>query len=350
MSSAKESGSTSLHDEISRIMRDPTLTQSEKSARIQQAMTKNWDAHQAAEEEAESTKLESEKMTPAEITRSVLEHPSYHDPEQKVLGCKHYARDCLIRAKCCGLVFPCRLCHDEHVHNHKIDRYSTEEIVCGRCGTLQPVSNVCISEQCKGKPFGKWYCPICKFWENSDRDIYHCPKCNVCRVGKGLGIDRMHCDTCGCCYDIITFRSHKCIPNKLGTPCPVCQCDMLYSREPSLFMNCGHCMHVSCCRRLVESGNVKCPLCGRSMVDQRFIASIYDRIKAENPMPEEFANTEAEIFCNDCQATSRVPFSFIAHQCPRCLSYNTARQRIFNMPDKETLESLYARERERHDH
>lgn len=343
----EEGKDPSLRDEIAKVMHNTGLTQAEKSAKIQQLMTQKWTARQVEEVKAESTQLESEKMTPEEITRMVLEHPSYNDPERKILGCKHYARDCLVRAKCCGLVFPCRLCHDEHVKGHKIDRYATEEIVCGRCGTLQPVSNACISEQCNGKPFGKWYCAECRFWENSNRDIYHCPKCNVCRVGKGLGIDRMHCDTCGCCYSIDAFRTHKCMPNKLGAPCSVCQNDMLYSREPAIFMQCGHCIHVSCCRKLIESGNIKCPLCSRSIIDQRYMASIVDRMKAENPTPEEFAHTEAEIFCNDCHATSRIPFNFVALQCPHCLSYNTARQRLFNFPDEKALEALRARENEK---
>jgi hypothetical protein len=37
--------------------------------------------------------------------------------------CQHYVCECVIIPACCGVPFQCRLCHDEHVTDHKIDRY-----------------------------------------------------------------------------------------------------------------------------------------------------------------------------------------------------------------------------------
>lgn len=58
--------------------------------------------------------------------------------EQAVLGCPHYRRACKIRAPCCQKLFTCRLCHD-HASDHTMDRGEVAEMLCMRCGTLQPV-------------------------------------------------------------------------------------------------------------------------------------------------------------------------------------------------------------------
>lgn len=55
-----------------------------------------------------------------------------------VLGCPHYSRACKIRAPCCQRLFTCRLCHDQ-ASDHKMDRENVKEMLCMRCGTLQPV-------------------------------------------------------------------------------------------------------------------------------------------------------------------------------------------------------------------
>ncbi|KAL0243029.1 hypothetical protein GEMRC1_005592 [Eukaryota sp. GEM-RC1] len=91
---------------------------------------------------------------------------SFHNEENNVLGCKHYARDCQIKASCCQTYFPCRLCHDEEVLEHKIDRFATSEIKCMLCKTEQPVSNQCISPDCPAHEngFAKYYCSVCKFF------------------------------------------------------------------------------------------------------------------------------------------------------------------------------------------
>jgi DNA-directed RNA polymerase subunit RPC12/RpoP len=35
------------------------------------------------------------------------------------------------------------------------------------------------------QPLGAYYCEICRLFENdTTKEIYHCPYCNVCRLGK----------------------------------------------------------------------------------------------------------------------------------------------------------------------
>ena len=58
--------------------------------------------------------------------------------EQVVLGCPHYRRACKMRAPCCQRLFTCRLCHDQAM-DHTVDREEVKEMLCMRCGTLQPM-------------------------------------------------------------------------------------------------------------------------------------------------------------------------------------------------------------------
>lgn len=64
--------------------------------------------------------------------------PGGGEGEQAVLGCPHYRRACKIRSPCCQKLFTCRLCHD-HASDHTMDRQEVTEMLCMRCGTLQPV-------------------------------------------------------------------------------------------------------------------------------------------------------------------------------------------------------------------
>lgn len=344
---SEEDQQAQLKKKIGEIMRDPTIPQAEKSRRIQHLMS-----HGLVEEQDRLEKEQAQgalNKTAEDIKADVLGNPSYNDPEKKIFGCKHYARDCRIRAKCCGQVFPCRLCHDEQVQGHKIDRYATEEIVCARCGTLQPVSNACISEECKGKPFARLYCGQCKLWDNSPtKNIFHCPKCKICRVGKGLGIDVEHCDICGCCYNKDFFPNHPCKANKLNEVCPVCHEDLFGSTNAVTFTKCGHPIHGRCLNRLQASLNIQCPVCKKSIMDIDDLEAQMDFIVASNPMPKVFEKTKAEIFCNDCNKKAVVQINFVSHKCPHCRSYNTSKLSVIDMPTEKEIEEYEQSMRKRH--
>ena len=68
---------------------------------------------------------------------------SYQDVEKKILGCKHYRRECKLIPKCCGdEQFTCRFCHDEffvgsETNEHIMDRHATERVQCMKCGVNQ---------------------------------------------------------------------------------------------------------------------------------------------------------------------------------------------------------------------
>lgn len=78
-----------------------------------------------------------------------------------------------------------------------------------------------------------------------DRQIYHCPYCNLCRLGKGLGIDYFHCMKCNACMSNSLFI-HVCREKCLEDNCPICNEYIFTSNSPVKQLPCGHLMHSSC--------------------------------------------------------------------------------------------------------
>lgn len=215
--------------------------------------------------------------------------------------CGHYQRNCSIVSPCCGLVFGCRICHDdfpelpppfllkresdgdgsatsmeedskmpaqsgsssvsngastqlsstyvrstslpvnfedEETH-HNIDRFAIAEVICRECYTRQSSkTNKCINCHVQ---FGAYHCNICNLWMSDTEDPYHCHKCGFCRVGGRENF--RHCDDCGMCIDAFLFDDHNCKSGKYMSNCPVCQEDLFSSRMASHEMPCGHAIH-----------------------------------------------------------------------------------------------------------
>jgi uncharacterized CHY-type Zn-finger protein len=63
-------------------------------------------------------------------------------------GCRHYKRNCVLKAECCERFYSCRFCHDEASDHGDMDRFATKEVSCTKCGTEQPVSNKCVNGEC----------------------------------------------------------------------------------------------------------------------------------------------------------------------------------------------------------
>ncbi|MBA0718294.1 hypothetical protein Golax_006049, partial [Gossypium laxum] len=60
------------------------------------------------------------------------QHPSYRDPLELALGCKHYKRNCKLFAPCCNQLYTCIHCHND-VADHKLDREKSFEDNCPIC-------------------------------------------------------------------------------------------------------------------------------------------------------------------------------------------------------------------------
>lgn len=78
-----------------------------------------------------------------------------------------------------------------------------------------------------------------------NREIYHCPYCNLCRVGKGLGIDYFHCMNCNACMSR-SLSVHICREKWMEDNCPICHEFIFTSSSPVKALPCGHLMHSAC--------------------------------------------------------------------------------------------------------
>jgi hypothetical protein len=225
---------------VREIVAHPTMTDSEKNARRQALFADKYNRSRNAEAEIVRDRVVAQAKDTS--------YSSVIDPNtgQPLLGCKHYARNCKIQAKCCGLWCVCRLCHDAQdiALSHAINRKETERVMCMFCFEEQPVSNQCTS--CEAT-FARYFCSVCVFYDNSpDKDVYHCDDCGICRVGKGLGKDNFHCEKCNACVSMESRDNHKCIAKSLDANCPICSVYLFTSTDPVVFMRCGHTMHSHC--------------------------------------------------------------------------------------------------------
>ncbi|KAF7834606.1 zinc finger protein BRUTUS-like isoform X1 [Senna tora] len=281
-----------LESEIRKVYRDSTLDPRRKAYLVQNLMTSRWIASQQKLPKA----VPGESSNGEEVEgRS----PSFRDPERKEFGCEHYKRNCKLRTACCGKLFTCRFCHD-NVSDHSMDRKATMEMMCMQCLNIQAVGPICMTPSCNGLSMAKYYCNICKFFDD-ERNVYHCPFCNLCRVGRGLGIDYFHCMKCNCCLGIKS-ASHKCLEKGLEMNCPIC-CDFLFTSSATVrALPCGHYMH-SACFQAYTCSHYTCPICSKSLGDMAVYFGMLDALLAAEELPEEyrdryqFLDWKCRIFC-----------------------------------------------------
>ncbi|CAI9113543.1 OLC1v1014162C2 [Oldenlandia corymbosa var. corymbosa] len=244
---------TELESEIRKVHRDSTLDPRRKAYLIQNLMTSRWIASQQKSQAFRGENSASEETFGLS--------PSFRDSDKQIFGCEHYKRNCKLRAACCGKLVTCRFCHDE-VSDHSMERKSTVEMMCMLCLKIQPIGPVCSTPSCNGFSMAKYYCNICKFFDD-ERDVYHCPYCNLCRLGKGLGVDFYHCMKCNCCLSM-KLEEHKCLEKALETNCPIC-CEFLFTSSATVRgLPCGHYIH-SACFQAYACSNYVCPICSKSM-------------------------------------------------------------------------------------
>ncbi|KAL8859498.1 MAG: hypothetical protein Q9178_003897 [Gyalolechia marmorata] len=253
--------------------------------------------------------------------------------EFRVLGCPHYRRNIKLQCSSCYRWYTCRFCHDE-VENHLLNRRETRNMLCMFCGCAQPASKECI--QC-GERSARYYCSVCKFWDDDPaKQIYHCNDCGICRIGQGLGKDFFHCKTCCACLSIRTLENHRCIERSTDCDCPICGEYMFTSPQAVIFMKCGHSIHLQCYYEHAKR-SYRCPICSKSMANMEPQFRQLERSIESQPMPPEFQNNKALVYCNDCNAKSSVKYHWLGLKCGVCDSYNTAQLQIIRGADPRSI-------------
>ncbi|KAK8537558.1 hypothetical protein V6N12_043716 [Hibiscus sabdariffa] len=300
-----------LEAAIRRVSSDTSLDPKRKSYVMQNLLMSRW--------------ILKQRMSNMEINKSNNgdgipgQHPSYRDPLELALGCKHYKRNCKLFAPCCNQLHTCIHCHNE-VADHKLDRKSVTKMMCMKCLVIQSIALTCSTVSCHNLSMGKYYCKICKLFDD-ERQIYHCPYCNLCRVGKGLGVDYFHCMNCNACMSR-SLSVHTCREKSFEDNCPICHEDFFSSTAPVKALPCGHMMH-SACFQDYTCMHYTCPICSKSLGDMQVYFKMLDAFLAEEKIPDDYHDRTQVILCNDCEKKGTAPFHWKYHKCSNCGSYNT---------------------------
>ncbi|KAL1812482.1 hypothetical protein ACET3Z_022547 [Daucus carota] len=291
------------------VTRDPDLNLQKKSYIIQCLLTSRWIA---AQKKLQAETEPTEEKVPGQ-------HPSYRDPQKQTYGCKHYKRNCKLVSSCCDTLYTCIKCHDE-VADHSMDRKRTTKMMCMRCLIIQTIGPTCSTPSCNKLSMASYYCKICKLFDD-ERQIFHCPYCNLCRLGKGLGIDFFHCMVCNACMHP-SLTVHICRVKCFEDFCPICHEFIFTSSAPIKSLRCGHLMH-SACFRAYTCSHYTCPICSKSLGDMKMYFEMLDACLADEKIQEEHAGQTQAILCNDCEKRGSASFHWFYHKCPHCGSYNT---------------------------
>jgi len=296
-------------------MSDQSLSSQERAIQIQMLMNSNNNVGQ-------NTHTADDKNSSSESQKA----PTYfmvNNQETEILGCKHYKKNCKVKAPCCQKFFTCRRCHDEAVMDHKINRYEIETMMCMICFTTQEVSQTCTN--CH-KVMAQYYCNTCKFFDDdADKCIWHCDKCGLCRVGAKENF--YHCDTCHMCVSASTKGHTRHIERAFEANCPICGEYMQTSTTPSFQPDpCQHAIHSKCYKKYLREGNFSCPICSRTYRDLENNMKQHWQMISETingvPMPSEYKDWKVEILCNDCNIKSECAYHMLGHACSKCGSFN----------------------------
>ncbi|ODV85904.1 hypothetical protein CANARDRAFT_197537 [[Candida] arabinofermentans NRRL YB-2248] len=290
---------------------------------IQKLMSRSYLEKQKYEKE-DDVENENEDEDEVVLTADDKE-PTYYNLEENILGCQHYQRNCKIECSFCKKWYTCRLCHDQEISSHQLQRAKTTHILCMFCSTPQFPQQYCIN--CD-KKLSEYYCDKCKLFDNDPlKNIYHCDSCGICRLGLGLNQDYFHCDNCNACISIELRSNHKCIENSTHSNCPICDEYMFHSTKTVVFMLCGHPIHQSCFDEFSKH-SYKCPVCSRTVMNMELQFRVLDKEIKESKMPDGMADWKTVIKCVDCGGKSKVPYHYLGMRCDHCKSYNTMQLKL----------------------
>jgi len=120
--------------------------------------------------------------------------------------------------------------------------------------------------------------------------------------------------TCCVCMSISIRDTHRCIERSTDCDCPICGEYMFTSPQTVVFMRCGHSIHHRCYYEHMKS-SYRCPICSRSIMNMEWQFSRLERAIEAQPMPPEFQDTKAWVYCNDCSAKTSVKYHWLGLKC-----------------------------------
>lgn len=336
---------------IKKINNDNSLSQTEKSLKIQELMMGQY-------------KIEIEKTINESKTLS---------NESKT--CIHYQKSSYkFYFDCCKIYDPCKRCHMER-NCSNYENLVVDTISCSICETSQKPNDTCIGCNIK---FSNSYCGICYIW--TEKDIFHCVKCGICRIG--LSDNYIHSDYVGYCVSkdspyAYMKATKQCDKNNI---CGICRESTFNSQKTTHILNCGHHLHTECYNQYLSSNRYNCIQCKKSIVDMseywkhlkelinsqpiqnncipvrpgNIIGSIYGKFLVNSIYPIEnsetilysgelidWTKTKSKVYatlnsntildnvhyknihCNDCEKKSMTKFHFLGLECMCCHSFNT---------------------------
>lgn len=244
---------------------------------------------------------------------------------EKVTGCPHYWTGAFIVCPDCAQIYPCRICHDNLVPGHTLDRRRVKEMFCLTCNKVGRIGFRC--EYC-GVVVSRTFCNICNtlcMLGPEMKPTYHCQHCNSCHVGLQEMV--RHCSTCRTCISREDYDTHVCDCDNM---CPVCMIPFADNVMSEIVLPCNsaHKMHRRCFNDMIMSENITCPLDHKIILDRYR----YGIIRCENL--RRYSETQLSLnqselvkikvyLCHDCQRVSAdLSFHFISLQCHFCYSCN----------------------------
>ena len=117
---------------------------------------------------------------------------------------------------------------------------------------------------------------------------------------------------------------------------------MFTSNRPVAFMRCGHSIHETCFAEWCNA-SYKCPICSKSIANMESQFRRLDRHIEEQPMPEEYRDNRAYIFCNDCNSRSVTKYHWLGLKCANCESYNTTQLELLGAEQTPQLQEQQER-------
>ncbi|MCJ1243511.1 hypothetical protein MMC30_000708 [Trapelia coarctata] len=140
--------------------------------------------------------------------------------------------------------------------------------------------------------------------------------------------------TCRFCHDAVEDHSLNRRETK-NMLCMLCGCAQPAAEECRDCGERGAWYYCGVCKLWdddPQKNSYKCPICSRSMMNMEMQFRHLDRSIETQPMPEQFRDTKAWVYCNDCSAKTEVKYHWLGLKCAVCDSYNTAQISITSMP------------------